>query len=281
MRRVIVRGMLMLLMAALVFSGDVARAKGGPGKAPAHHPSAPKMPRPHVSAAPHFNAPQPPRVVTPPKVHTNNPTANSHVGHAPKTSRNLNSTSMNALTSGAFSGATALGAGLNYRPSMSTYGYQPGYRSGSRRGYARSPRYRGNSSLQRQQMARMLKLRKLIADLNSLSPGLVTNANHRNVIRGDLSRLIRGGNRANSTGVQKIATGLVDALPARRNQALNTARLAGDLESVVNGSRLPAGRFLNAVRDAEGLLRASGAPPAKLQTLDTAMRSMTGAVRIR
>lgn len=127
----------------------------------------------------------------------------------------------------------------------------------------------------------MLKLRKLIADLDSLSPGLVTNAMHKNVIRGDLSRLIRGGNRMNSAGVQNIALGLVDALPARKNQALNTARLAGDLESVVNGSRLPAGQFLNAVRDAEGLLRASGAPPAKLQTLDTAMRSMTGAVAIR
>jgi hypothetical protein len=150
------------------------------------------------------------------------------------------------------------------------YGHGSGYRGPYRSGYGR----RNYVAMSSQARNRMLRLQRLIADLNALSPGAAVGAANRTTLRNDLWALSQGANRPAHAAVQSLAGDLTTALPGRSRPLLDTVRLAGDLETVVNGPHLPSGTVQHAVNDARSVLRSSGVGAANLQAVVASMQTV-------
>jgi hypothetical protein len=148
-----------------------------------------------------------------------------------------------------------------YHASRNSYGYGRG-----NRGYG----YR-NSSMANN---RMMRLSRLVRDLNTLRVGYAASPNDRNILRNDLMGVAQGGIRPPSTAVQQLSGGLISHLPTRRTAFMNTERLALDLEAVMNGSRLPPARVNQAINSAQSILRSSGVPQAGIQALSADLKAI-------
>ena len=148
-----------------------------------------------------------------------------------------------------------------YHAHRGYYGYGSGYRGYGYRnlGYA---------------TARLRRLSRLVRDLNTLTVGYVAPANDRTVLRSDLNALSQGGMRPPSAGVVQLAQDLINHLPRRATPLLNTERLALDLETVMNGSRLNPTRVNSAINSARSLLRGSSLAQPAVETLTTDMRTV-------
>jgi hypothetical protein len=119
---------------------------------------------------------------------------------------------------------------------------------------------------------RLLRLQRLIADLNYLSPGATVSSAQRNVFHRDLMAVAQGPARPMSQPVHQLSNGLVTALPQRTRPLLNTRQLAFDLETVMNRSHLPPAQVTQAIGSAEAILKQSGINPTTLQSLVSQMR---------
>jgi hypothetical protein len=186
------------------------------------------------------------------------------------------------LPSSILGGTTTGGYGYQhgYGPGFGLgYGYGNRYGLGYNHGYRGPYRYgrRNYVTMSSQALNRMRRLQRLIADLDALSPGTAASPLQQTALRNDLQALAPGSYRTNRGSVQNLAGGLATALPQRSRRLLDTARLAGDLEVVVNAAHLPAGQVSRAVGDAHTVLRSSGVGQSHLQGLVLAMRSV-GAV---
>jgi hypothetical protein len=160
-----------------------------------------------------------------------------------------------------FGGHPGLSLYHGYHAHRNYYGYRPGYR-----GYG----YRKSSMVS----ARMKRLARLVRDLNTLTVGYMAPMNDRNILRNDLMAVSQGGMRPPSASVLQLSQHLVGFLPQRRIPLLNTERLALDLETVMNGSRLNAGQVNRAINSAQSILRSSGLTQLGLQAVSTDMRSV-------
>lgn len=121
---------------------------------------------------------------------------------------------------------------------------------------------------------RMMRLSRLVRDLNTLKVGYAASPNDRNVLRNDLMGVTQGGIRPSSSAVQQLSGGLISHLPSRRTPLINTERLALDLEAVMNGSRLGPARVNQAISSAQSILRSSGVPPAGIQALSADLKAI-------
>jgi hypothetical protein len=104
--------------------------------------------------------------------------------------------------------------------------------------------------------------------------GYVAPPSDRNVLRSDLNAVSRSGLRPPSAGVNQLALDLINHLPRRGTPLLNTERLALDLETVMNGSRLGLGRVNAAINSARSVLRSSGLPQPALESVATDMKTV-------
>ncbi len=122
--------------------------------------------------------------------------------------------------------------------------------------------------------ARMMRLSRVVRDLNALTVGYSAAANEHNILRNDLMNLAQGGMRPASTSVQQLSRNLISYLPQRSTALLNTERLALNLETVMNGARLNASQINRAVNSSQSLLRSSGLPQAGQQAVASSMRNV-------
>jgi hypothetical protein len=164
--------------------------------------------------------------------------------------------------------------------SMLPFGTNPGlalYQGNhtSRHSYGNGRGIRGygsrNSSMANN---RMMRLSRLVRDLNTLTVGYSASPNDRNVLRNDLMGVTQGGIRPPSATVQQLSGGLISHLPSRRTPFINTERLALDLEAVMNGSRLAPARVNQAISSAQSVLRSSGVPQAGIQALSADLKAI-------
>jgi hypothetical protein len=121
---------------------------------------------------------------------------------------------------------------------------------------------------------RMMRLSRLVRDLNTLTVGYAASPNERNILRNDLMGVTQGGIRPPTPAVQQLSSGLISHLPSRRTPFMNTERLALDLEAVMNGSRLPLARVNQAINSAQSILRSSGVPQAGIQAISADLKAI-------
>jgi hypothetical protein len=114
----------------------------------------------------------------------------------------------------------------------------------------------------------------VVRDLNMLTVGYKAPATDWQVLRNDMMSLVQGGIRPPSAAVLQLSERLIDYLPRRQIPLLNTERLALDLEAVMNGSHLNAGRVDQAISSALGILRSSGVPQVGVQAISTQLRTV-------
>ena len=72
---------------------------------------------------------------------------------------------------------------------------------------------------------RMMRLSRLVRDLNTLTVGYAASPSDRNMLRNDLMGVAQGGIRPPSPAVQQLSGGLISHLPTRRTPFMNTERL--------------------------------------------------------
>jgi hypothetical protein len=120
----------------------------------------------------------------------------------------------------------------------------------------------------------MKHLAKLVRDLNALTVGHVSNPNEQNILRSDLMGVTQGGFRPPAQAVQQLSGSLVNHLPTRKMQFLNTEQLALDLEVVMNGGRVTPTRVSHAISSAGSILRSSGVPQSGVQAVISDLKSI-------
>src|SRR5579864_3469644 len=103
----------------------------------------------------------------------------------------------------------------------------------------------------------MLRFRKLIADLDSITPKTPVTQVQKNILRTDMMAVAERAPKPNTPLVQTLADNLADSLTRRQIPLLDTADLAGDLKVVMNSAYVPDMEVTQAIRQAETILKAS------------------------
>lgn len=265
-------------------------------KPPAMHFSPPKMPQMHYSppkapqmrvmtphftpsraSAPHFSAPHAPRLNAIHASGAKQPQVHHAAIKAPHPAALQTRTPAESQLASSAVGSSVLPSGgiVGGRVTLPRTGLGYGY---GRRSYGR--RYYGFGYPRRFYPVRnrvnvaMLRLRKLIADLDALTPRSQPSQIQRNMLRLDLMAVSEITPRPSSATVQSLADHLASALPRRTTPMLDTADLAGDLKAVMNTPRLGAMQVQQAIAESQQLLKLSGVPRAEIDTITTDLRGI-------
>jgi len=158
--------------------------------------------------------------------------------------------------------------GAGYHGGQHHYGHRS-----NRYPHYRNTSYRGTNANQGMSPAER-HYQKVVSDLDSLPPRFQVADAHRNTLKGDMAAMIEGNPKPDAPAVQKLAHNLADAMTRRKNLAIDTADLAGDLRVVLNGHHLPKSEVDEAIQRSHAILKDAGIPPADLRTVVADMHAV-------
>jgi hypothetical protein len=139
--------------------------------------------------------------------------------------------------------------------------FQRGHASHHSSGYARyGHSFRASNAAW--QHTRLLRLRKLKADLDAIAPGATVGQGQKSTLQHDLMAVSQSRIKPPMPPVQQLAGDVASALAGRRQRAINTTRLTLDLEGVMNAVDLSAPMVGHAIESGMSILTDAGAKPA-------------------
>jgi hypothetical protein len=179
-----------------------------------------------------------------------------------------NTTTPNATTAAA---TTAPGAVVATSPGR--------YYGGGRRYYGYGRYWRRSYYRPTNQMSGpMRRLRKLIADLDALTPGTQVTQVHKNMLKNDLMAVAEHIPRPTTPPVQLLADHLADGLTHRTVPLLNTMELAGDLKAVMNAAHISNGAVKTASTESQMLLKGSGVKQADVTAIANDLKAVVASL---